>query len=234
MSSQIHSKGKERAVEVLEVEDEEERHTRMHDLLTRLNTSSQPASSSGTRPFDFGDRSTFAVQPPLELLSRIQAFLPELAASNAELLRRAKEDPSSIDIENIDADEQQYIEMNLGVGVFDHRGEVPAGIPVADVDIDLDQEDTAMDSSSSSSTSASSSDSDSSSDTSSSDSSDSDSDSDPSHDMDADESEDVNIDFTPSAQAPPAAVRPIKPLPRRRPGQKPEIVVLSESNHRSP
>ena len=63
---------------------------------------------------------------------------------------------------------------------------------------------------------------------------DSDSDSDPGHYMDADESEDVNIGLAPSAQAPPAAVRPIKPLPRRRPGQKPEIVVLSESNHRSP
>ena len=32
MSSQIHSKGKERAVEVLEVEDEEERHTRMREF----------------------------------------------------------------------------------------------------------------------------------------------------------------------------------------------------------
>lgn len=68
------------------------------------------------------------VEPPLErmsllgqlhgdthhrflVLSRIQAFLPELAASNADLLRRAREDPSSVDIENVGAEEGRYIEM---------------------------------------------------------------------------------------------------------------------------
>ena len=45
------------------------------------------------------------------MLSRVQAFLPELAESNADLLRRAKEDPNSVDIENVDADQAQYIEM---------------------------------------------------------------------------------------------------------------------------
>ena len=45
------------------------------------------------------------------VLSRVQAFLPELAASNADLLRRAREDPDSIDIENIDESQAQYLEM---------------------------------------------------------------------------------------------------------------------------
>ena len=45
------------------------------------------------------------------MLSRVQAFLPELAASNADLLRQAKEDPNSVDIENVDDDQAQYIEM---------------------------------------------------------------------------------------------------------------------------
>ena len=41
----------------------------------------------------------------------MQAFLPELAVSNVDLLRRAKEDPNSVDIENLDDDQAQYIEM---------------------------------------------------------------------------------------------------------------------------
>jgi hypothetical protein len=44
-------------------------------------------------------------QPPV--LSRVQAFLPQLQASNAIL---AQADPSSVDIENIQ-DDAQYIEM---------------------------------------------------------------------------------------------------------------------------
>ena len=45
------------------------------------------------------------------VLSRVQAFLPELAASNADLLQRAREDPSSVDIESVNAEDPQYIEM---------------------------------------------------------------------------------------------------------------------------
>ena len=45
------------------------------------------------------------------VLSRVQAFLPELAVSNADLLRRAKEDPDSVDIENVSDDQAQFIEM---------------------------------------------------------------------------------------------------------------------------
>jgi hypothetical protein len=45
------------------------------------------------------------------VLSRVQAFLPKLEASNAILAQRAREDPKSIDIEHIPDGMNQYIEM---------------------------------------------------------------------------------------------------------------------------
>ena len=45
------------------------------------------------------------------VLSRVQAFLPQLEASNAILAQRAREDPNSIDIEHIPDGMDQYIEM---------------------------------------------------------------------------------------------------------------------------
>ncbi|ETW86403.1 hypothetical protein HETIRDRAFT_17676, partial [Heterobasidion irregulare TC 32-1] len=71
--------------------------------------------------FDFGERKTFLVDPPTDLLSRVQAFLPALEASNSQLLQQAKNDPRSVDIEHIDDSVQQHIEMNLGLGLFEKR-----------------------------------------------------------------------------------------------------------------
>ncbi|KAI0777410.1 hypothetical protein BD413DRAFT_178208 [Trametes elegans] len=205
-----------RAAEVLEVEDEEQRQERMHSLLARLNANATPGTSAPLPPFDFGDRTTLPPGPPLELLSRVQAFLPELAASNADLVRRARENPDSVDIENVGEDEENYIEMNLGLGVFDHRGELPPGIPVAGINPDVrvaesdstsDSEDDSSKSSSNSSSSDSSSD-------------------DSSSDTDDDSAEDI----TPAKEK--KNGRPTKPLPKRsRPGnvKKPGIVVLSET-----
>jgi len=51
------------------------------------------------------------VKPPTELLSRVQAFLPQMEASNAILAQRAREDPNSVDIEHIPDRMDQYIEM---------------------------------------------------------------------------------------------------------------------------
>lgn len=45
------------------------------------------------------------------VLSRVQAFLPQLEASNALLSQRAQEDPDSINIEHIPEGMEQYIEM---------------------------------------------------------------------------------------------------------------------------
>ncbi|CAL1693839.1 unnamed protein product [Somion occarium] len=102
----------------LDVEDEEQRQARMHNVLTQLDSKASRQAQAPPRPFEFGDRKTFAVEPPSELLCRLQSFLPELAASNAELVHRAREDPRSVDIENVE-DESRYIEMNLGLGVFE-------------------------------------------------------------------------------------------------------------------
>ncbi|KAK1230911.1 hypothetical protein PQX77_005989 [Marasmius sp. AFHP31] len=41
-----------------------------------------------------------------------------MEASNAELAQRMESDPAGVDIENISEGTEQYIEMNLGLGVF--------------------------------------------------------------------------------------------------------------------
>ncbi|CDO76405.1 hypothetical protein BN946_scf184937.g19 [Trametes cinnabarina] len=211
------SNGK-RPAEVLEVEDEEQRQERMHSLLSKLNTRSNPGLSApnGLQTlFDTGDKDIFPTGPPSDLLKRAQAFLPELAASNADLIRRARENPESVDIENVGEDAERYIEMNLGLGVFEHRGEVPPGIPVADVDLESRMQDSDSDTSSGStddSNISSSASSDSSDDPTSSDESD---------------SEQDKVDSPEKRQD----SRPKKSLPKRVPveASKPDIVVLSET-----
>ncbi|KZT22682.1 hypothetical protein NEOLEDRAFT_1180758 [Neolentinus lepideus HHB14362 ss-1] len=104
--------------ERLEVEDEETREARIHDLLTKINASSSSAPRDAS---SVPSERPHAVDPPSELLSRVQAFLPQLAASNADLESRARADPGSVDIENVAEEAGQYIEMNLGLGVFEAR-----------------------------------------------------------------------------------------------------------------
>ncbi|KAI0635391.1 hypothetical protein C8Q77DRAFT_1072599 [Trametes polyzona] len=208
--------------EVLEVEDEEQHEERIQSLLSRLNATTNGGAAGvppPPRPFGLGDGSALPPAPPLELLSRVQAFLPELAASNAELVRRARENPESVDIEHIGDDQEQYIEMNLGLGVFDHRGELPPGIPVADVDFDAQMEDSDSDSDSSSSSSSDDS------RISSSDFSDS------SSSSSDEENSDADMD-TATSSTQEKTKRPTKPLPKRGASsgsKKPEIVVLSET-----
>ncbi|KAG0330965.1 hypothetical protein BG004_001881 [Podila humilis] len=65
-----------------------------------------------------GERKTFKVQS--DLLSRLEDFLPKIRNANAELEEKLKADPKSLDIENVDeTSDEQYIEMDLGLGVFD-------------------------------------------------------------------------------------------------------------------
>lgn len=45
------------------------------------------------------------------VISRVQAFLPQLEASNTLLAQRMKENPTSVDIEHISEGMDQYIEM---------------------------------------------------------------------------------------------------------------------------
>ncbi|KAI9012604.1 hypothetical protein CLU79DRAFT_890664 [Phycomyces nitens] len=63
------------------------------------------------------ERKTYKIAPPTDILSRLQAFLPQLEAANASLQNMKPED---LDIEQVEEDEQ-YIEMNLGLGVYEHK-----------------------------------------------------------------------------------------------------------------
>ncbi|KAJ3507752.1 hypothetical protein NLJ89_g6128 [Agrocybe chaxingu] len=112
------------ALEKLDVEDEAARQSRIQSFLEKLNSTSQTREflpPSGVPKFDFGNRTTFATNAPTELLSRVQAFLPQLEASNAILSQKMQEDPSSVDIEHISEGIDRYIEMNLGLGLFEDR-----------------------------------------------------------------------------------------------------------------
>ncbi|THU88753.1 hypothetical protein K435DRAFT_781923 [Dendrothele bispora CBS 962.96] len=122
-TSSLSSAGQPRNVEMLEVEDDEQRAKRFQSVFERLNANSSTPSAPVGMPefrFDFGERRTFAV-PPSELLSRVQAFLPQMEASNALLTQKAQADPLSVDIEHVEDGVEQYIEMNLGLGVFETK-----------------------------------------------------------------------------------------------------------------
>lgn len=203
------SKPKPTPAQRLDIEDDEERERRLNTIFERLNTrgnnsssSTPPAAASGGMPkFDFGDRTTFEVKPNSELLSRIQSFLPQLAASNEELLRRAEVDPEAVDIEHITEGSEKVIQMDLGLGLFEERKGKSSN--EAD-DEDEDEEDLSM-SDDDDSSSSSSSESDSS-------SSDPDSDPDSYSDSDASSSSSDVIITGPAIVDP---NRPVRPLPKR-------------------
>ncbi|KAF8661436.1 hypothetical protein AX16_001354 [Volvariella volvacea WC 439] len=210
---------KKKASELLEVEDEEARRRRIQFALERLNSSTSTSHDAPRTDlkFDFGDRTTFPVSPPTSLLSRVQAFLPQLAASNEELERLAAEDPLSVDIEHIDKGVQQYIEMvsvfqhhslgvdrygllsmkNLGLGIFEDRSK-------------RSEEDDENDDETSDSSSLQSSDDESTS-------------SEENSSGDEESAEESEVDMV---AMPP---RPIKPLPKRKvKSSRPSIVTLDE------
>ncbi|KAI0043798.1 hypothetical protein FA95DRAFT_1473299, partial [Auriscalpium vulgare] len=103
----------------LEVESDEARERRIQTILESLNSSNSTAAAGPTGPpsFDFGNRETFAVEPNAELLARLRLFLPQMEAANAQL---QQQDARSIDIENV-ARGQPYVQMDLGLGVFEAR-----------------------------------------------------------------------------------------------------------------
>ncbi|KAJ2493159.1 hypothetical protein IWW37_000809 [Coemansia sp. RSA 2050] len=79
-------------------------------------------------------RKTFRIEPPSDLLSRLHSFLPQIAIANKQLQADIAEDPRKLDIENVGEDEEQYIEMDLGLGVFDMKPRKD-GRPMEDVHI---------------------------------------------------------------------------------------------------
>ncbi|KAJ2558260.1 hypothetical protein EV175_000876 [Coemansia sp. RSA 1933] len=85
----------------------------------RKDTKEQPQERDGAD--GSAARKTFRVEPPSALLSRLQAFLPQIAEANKKLEDDMTEDPSKLDIENVEDSTSQYIEMDLGLGVFDMK-----------------------------------------------------------------------------------------------------------------
>ncbi|KAI8973571.1 hypothetical protein BDF20DRAFT_659550 [Mycotypha africana] len=67
-----------------------------------------------------------------DILSKVQAFLPQLKKANEELEQK---DLSKLDIESVDED-GQYIEMNLGLGVYDMKNSEQS-----DSDEDVEEEE---------------------------------------------------------------------------------------------
>ncbi|CED84304.1 Protein of unknown function DUF4598 [Phaffia rhodozyma] len=96
---------------LLDIESPEARQIRLAKLLA---DNASPQFSTESRPIG-KPPTTFSVGPPTELLSRLQAFLPQIASANEALASRAPED---VDIENVGEGESQYVEMDLGLGVF--------------------------------------------------------------------------------------------------------------------
>jgi hypothetical protein len=145
------------------------------------------------------------VEPPTELLSRVQAFLPAISAANEALSQR---NPADIDIENVAGDEAQYIEMNLGLGIFEAKRRPETGSRSPHSSDAESTSDGTSESESDPEVSISSSD---------------DSESDSSFDDDYGDS-DVGSQSGSSVDMEPVSSRRIKPLPRRV-SQQPKLEV---------
>ena len=82
-------------------------------------TASPPSTSIST-----AERILNRVPPKIEamksseVLSRVAAFLPQLAASNQKILQKRPED---VNIEILNGQEREIIEMKLGLGVFEEK-----------------------------------------------------------------------------------------------------------------
>jgi len=135
----------------LDVEDEDERRRRIETLLERTNnsaslTNAPAAGSSLVFPMSVDNHeSPHPIDPSSELLERVRNFLPQLADSNAALAQQA---PDAIDIENVGEDQEHYVEMNLGLGVFEYRGKPPNPEISSSSDSDTKSESSSNDSSS--------------------------------------------------------------------------------------
>ncbi|KAF8346211.1 hypothetical protein F5887DRAFT_963199 [Amanita rubescens] len=199
-------------MERLDVEDDERRQRRIQNYLEKLDASSSTRISSPPLKFDFGDRTTSLTAPPTELLARVQAFLPKIEASNTILEQQAKADPCSVNMEHVDDSMAQYIEMNLGLGVFEDKSYKKRTLGG-----DSDRNDVEMPSGSRSSTLSSS-------DSSSPDDNDDDGYGSDSSSADTEFSSEIITSFS-------AAPRIIRPLPKRSPASRlnPIIQVLGEN-----
>ncbi|KZT57813.1 hypothetical protein CALCODRAFT_482816 [Calocera cornea HHB12733] len=151
-----------RSAELLEVEDDDARESRLGKLLAEKASEHPQDVAEGKR--SHVERSTELplrlgrLSEPLpipggasSLIARLDAFLPSLKASNQALLDQAARDPNSVDIEHLTPGEggvePEHIEMNLGLGVFTLKKDAAAQDPSAgddqDADDDSDDEESA-------------------------------------------------------------------------------------------
>ncbi|KAF9922766.1 hypothetical protein FBU30_007115 [Linnemannia zychae] len=94
--------------------------TSKEDIISSLLTGNKPSTPKET---PVGERKTFKVKS--DLLARLEDFLPKIKEANAQLEKQLKTDPKAVDIENVDEESgEQYIEMDLGLGVFDLKKDV--------------------------------------------------------------------------------------------------------------
>ncbi|KAJ7065017.1 hypothetical protein C8F01DRAFT_786042 [Mycena amicta] len=145
-------------METLEIEDDDARLQRIQNALEKLNASGSARGDianvlGSSRTSELGTGNDEHLK---DLLARVQGFLPQMEASNAAVAQKAAADPRSVDIENVDGDEE-VVQMNLGLGVFEKRigREAESSSESDDSDMSTDS-DTSDDSSSSGSTSDSS------------------------------------------------------------------------------
>ncbi|KAJ2776212.1 hypothetical protein H4R18_005791, partial [Coemansia javaensis] len=80
-------------------------------LLLRVDKTQQLDAAENS-----GARRTFRVEPPKDLLERLNALLLQIAAANTKLEAEVAADPAKVDIENVSSEDAQYIEMDLGLG----------------------------------------------------------------------------------------------------------------------
>ncbi|CUA70702.1 hypothetical protein RSOLAG22IIIB_04298 [Rhizoctonia solani] len=95
-------------------------HTsRVEELLT--STPSRPEQTINLPPRSLDELRNAPLPINRDLLTRLEAFLPAMHESTQQLQQRVQSDPSSLDIEHLDPSAQEYIEMNLGLGVYESR-----------------------------------------------------------------------------------------------------------------
>lgn len=108
-----------------------------------LGKKQQSPSTAGARKPDFAPP-----PPPSALLSKLQAFLPQMQAANRDLEEAMRgRPPEEFDIENVGSDDdERRVEMDVGLGVVDLKTDEAlaeakqlAGDAVVDANDDADE-----------------------------------------------------------------------------------------------
>ncbi|CAE6457178.1 unnamed protein product [Rhizoctonia solani] len=110
---------KDKKPSLLEFQDPQTRSSRVEELLA--STPSRPEQTITLPPRSLDELRNAPLPVNHNLLNRLEAFLPAMHESTQQLQQQAQSDPSSLDIEHLDPSAQEYIEMNLGLGVYESR-----------------------------------------------------------------------------------------------------------------